>query len=83
MPTNEIHDTLRDKTESRQRIRKERGRTTVYEYSGGTEVIVEKSAPGNARGLKEVREVTRISTPKVRSHINWKPGQYEKIFGHE
>lgn len=80
MPSDRVVDTVTDKTGHRQKIHKE-GTTTAYEYTSGHEVIVEKSAEGNGRGLKEVREVRRVFSPKVRVSVPWRPGQYEAIFG--
>ena len=86
MPVRDVHDTISDKDATRLKIHKEISGgvpTTAYDYTDGTTVIVEKSHEGNKSGLKEIREVRRVISPKFRTQIAWKPGQYEKVFGHD
>lgn len=74
-----LSDTSNDKVGHRQKIYKE-GNTTAYTYSSGHEIVVEKAGEGIPGKLKEVREIRRISSPKVRVSIPYKDGDYERIF---
>jgi len=74
-----LTDTTNDKVGARQKIWKE-GNTTSYEYTSGHEIEVEKSGEGNSGGLKEIREVRRITSPKVRVSVPYRDGQFERIF---
>lgn len=77
-----IHNTITDKDATRKKIYKE-GTTTAVDYSDGSTVVLEKSGEGIPGRMREVREVRRVFSPKVRVAIPWRPGQYEKVFGHE
>lgn len=84
MPARTVVDTITDKVGERQKIRKEISGgvpTTVYEYSSGHEVIVEKSGEGNKRGLKEIREVRRVNSPKVRVSVPYRDqDHFDRIY---
>ena len=74
-----VHDTITDKDASRLKIHKE-GTTTAYDYSDGTTVELEKSGDGIPGKMKEIREVRRITSPKVRVSVPYRDGQFERIF---
>ncbi len=93
MPARNITNTVTDKTSTRLKAhldgpRNDAGAKKVIEYSDGTEVTVERTGgPATDRNgrvvMKESRIISKTKTPPT--HVGqtpWKPGQYERVFGH-
>ena len=86
-----IYDTTSGTRGVREKIVKEyrdKTRTTWIPYSNGVEIKMEKVADGDGKKgpdhrLKEVRAITGIKTPKTTVQVQYRHGEYERIFGKE
>lgn len=77
-----VHDTITDKTATRKKIYVE-GTTRAVDFTDGTTVVLEQSAPAIPGKMRAAREVRRVFSPKVRISVPYRDGQYERIFGKE
>ena len=84
MPAKSVHDTVSDTTGKRLGVYDDGATTKVYEYDNGVTLTTEKVKDSpNPTKMREVRAITTTTTPRKSSSTPWKPGQYERIFGHK
>jgi hypothetical protein len=87
MPARSITNTVTDKTSTRLRAHIDGKDRRVIEYSDGTEIHTERTGEAayhkGRKVMEKVQTITKTKTPVTTSRVNWKPGQYERIFGHD
>lgn len=84
MPAKSVVDTVTDTKGQRLGVYDDGPGKKVYEYDNGVSLTTEKVKDSpNPTKMREVRAITDTKTPRKSIRTPWKPGQYERIFGHE